>query len=273
MSFAGPSSIRNLSGDGGLARPAREAPFGPRPRVRERSLAGRLRWLVHPSGRCPMATQRDLGSGQGRTDDLPDRRRPASGPPPADRRASSRLGRARFARLRRGHQRENASESAWTTSGPAKSAADGPALAGTKGGSLPSRSRLPSTSLRARGPQATPSGRCRTPRERRGRGTPRRLRSAVQHRSQPSNVPAILVTALPDTDLACQASCSPPEGEASLAHSLGLKELVGHLFRPCRNRDCCYASSKVSSTMGWVGVETSRETTCPLALLYAPTRR
>jgi hypothetical protein len=84
-------------------------------------------------------------------------------------------------------------KSAWTTPGPAKSAADGPELAGTKGGSLPSRSRLTSTSLRSRGPQATPSGRCRTPRERRGRGTPRRLRSAVQQRSQRSTYLAVLV--------------------------------------------------------------------------------
>jgi hypothetical protein len=29
----------------------------------------------------------------------------------------------------------------------------------------------------------------------------------------------------------------------------------------------CHASSNVSSTMGWVGVETSRETTCPFAAL------
>ena len=51
----------------------------------------------------------------------------------------------------------------------------------TTGGSLRSRSRPPSTSLRVRGPQATPSAGYRSPRERRGRGIPRRLRSAVQH--------------------------------------------------------------------------------------------
>jgi hypothetical protein len=67
-----------------------------------------------------MATRCDLGSGQGRTDDLPDRRRPGSGRL-ADRRTSSRPGRARLTRLRRGREPGNEREAAWTTPGPAKS--------------------------------------------------------------------------------------------------------------------------------------------------------
>ena len=159
-----------LMGSNGARAPARAVPENRHPRRRREVAAMRT-------------TRRDLELGQGRTDDLPDRRRPASGRPRADRRTSFRPGRARLARLRRGASPENEGEAASRTPGPARSAADGPALAGTTDGSLPFRSRLSSTSLRPRRRRATPLAGCRTQRAGRDRGIPRRLRSAGRCRS------------------------------------------------------------------------------------------
>jgi len=87
----------------------------------------------------------------------------------------------------------------------------------------------------------------------------------------PASLPACRT---PNTNAICMMPLNSDQSRAALAarrlRRLGATPDRGSAWA---RKPSCHASSKVSSTMGWVGVETSRETTCPLGLSMHLTRR